>query len=117
MDKKEEAAPLLDKDKNKEDDKADKMSEKDSSESSESESSSFAPSSNESVFSKDSNGDPKDWDDDKFIWRRRELDQVNKCREKDDMLPVVYRQKYSYYGIRAYPDLGFWNTLWGWLVW
>jgi hypothetical protein len=43
------------------------------------------------VFSKDSKGDPKDWDDDKFIWRRRELDLVNKSREKKEMVPVVYR--------------------------
>jgi hypothetical protein len=84
-DKEEE--PLLDK--NKKDDKAEKMSE--SSESSSSSESSFASSSNMSVWSKDSKGDTKEWDDDKFIWRRRELDLVNKSREKKEMTPVVYR--------------------------
>jgi len=27
------------------------------------------------------------------------------------MIPVVYRSKYSNFGIRAYPDLGFWKSL------
>jgi hypothetical protein len=95
----EEKKPLLAKDKNKkEDDKADKDKKEDekkdeSSESGSSSSeSSYASSSNMSILSKDSEGNPKEWDEDKYIWRRKELDLVNKSREKKDMIPVVYRR-------------------------
>ena len=97
MDKEEK--PLLD--------KKDEKKDPDSSSSD----GSYASSSNYSIYSKDSQGDPKEFDTEKFIWRRSELDSINKGRPKKDVIPVVYRSKYSNYGIRAYPDLGFWKSL------
>jgi len=57
----------------------DKMDDKKDPESSSSDGS-FATSSNYSIYSKDSQGDPKEFDTDKFIWRRSELDLINKSR-------------------------------------
>lgn len=32
-----------------------------------------------------------EWDDDKFIWDRKDLTKVNKLRENKNNIPVVYR--------------------------
>ena len=47
------------------------------------------------------------YDEDKFIWDKRELDEINKRRKNADKIPVVYRDRYNEFGIRANPDMTF----------
>ena len=76
--------------------------EKKSSESSKSSDSSFQSSS-----SFDSSITAISFDEDKFIWDKRELDEINKRRKTADKIPVVYRDRYSEFGIRANPNMTF----------
>lgn len=68
-------------------------------------------SSNDSSFQSSSSFDSSitavSYDDDKFIWDKRELDELNKRRKNADKIPAVYRDKYSEFGIRAHPMMSF----------
>jgi len=59
--------------------------------------------------SKSSDFDPDGkWDDDQFIWDKKELSGINKRRVRDDVIPVVLRYEQANLGIRAHPDLTWW---------
>jgi hypothetical protein len=53
----------------------------------------------------DSDKEKDDWDDKKYIWDREELEDINKKRDKDEMLPKILRNKDSFFGIRSNQDL------------
>jgi hypothetical protein len=72
-----------------------------------SESSSNKDSSFKSSSSFDSSITVVSYDDDKFIWDQRELDEINKRRKNNDKIPIVYRDKNSEYGIRANQNMNF----------
>ena len=47
-----------------------------------------------------------DWSEDKFVWDKQDLEKVNKLRENKDVMPLVVRNKYQIYGVRAHGDMG-----------
>jgi hypothetical protein len=56
--------------------------------------------------SKSSEPDPAGkWDEDKFIWDKRELVSVNKKRVMKEVIPYVLRYDKANLGIRAHPDI------------
>jgi len=56
--------------------------------------------------SKSSVADPAGkWDDDKFIWDKKDLIGVNKRRLMQDVIPYVLRYEEANLGIRAHPNL------------
>ena len=66
-------------------------------------SSSSADSSFQSSSSFDSSVTALSYDEDKFIWDKRELDEINKRRKNADKIPVVYRDRDAEFGLRAHP--------------
>lgn len=68
------------------------------------------------MFSKDSKNNYKEWDEDKFIWRKPELEKINKCRDKKDVIPVIYRQRDIEWGIRAHPDMNWKKSLYSMIL-
>ena len=67
--------------------------------------------SNDSSFQSSSSVDSSitavSYDEDKFIWDKRELDEINKRRKNSDKIPIVYRDKHSEFGIRANSNMSF----------
>lgn len=61
----------------------------------------------QSSSSFDSSATAISYDEEKFIWDKRELDEINKRRKNSDAIPVVLRDRYSEYGIRAHSDMTF----------
>lgn len=61
----------------------------------------------QSSSSFDSSATAISYDEEKFIWDKRELDEINKRRKNADAIPVVSRDRYSEYGIRAHSDMTF----------
>ena len=53
----------------------------------------------------DSDKEKEEWDADKYIWDRDELESINKRRDKKEVIPKVLRNPESHFGIRANEDL------------
>ena len=47
-----------------------------------------------------------EWNEDKFVWDKNDLEKVNKLRENRDVMPLVVRNDYQIYGVRAHGDMG-----------
>lgn len=52
----------------------------------------------------------EDWDDEKYIWDRKDLERVNRRRLNKDAIPVVLRDDRVTMGIRAHPDMNYGRT-------
>jgi hypothetical protein len=96
---KEDIEPLIDnddKDKPREADEEKPQPEpKEEQPISEQSESSFGTDSEQSFFSKDSSGKTKEWNEEKFVWRKHELEWINQSREKKDKIPRIYRRFYT----------------------
>lgn len=71
------------------------------------EESQFAPSSQSATVL----SEPDEWDDDKYVWDKKELEDINKKRDIKDVLPIILRHPDSMYGIRSYPEMTPWICL------
>tara|TARA_B110001450_G_scaffold243766_1_gene255278 strand:+ start:24 stop:680 length:657 start_codon:yes stop_codon:yes gene_type:complete len=50
----------------------------------------------------------EEWDKEKYIWDRDDLEAINKKRDVEEVMPAIYRNKDSYFGIRSNEDLTAW---------
>jgi len=55
--------------------------------------------------------EPPKWDDDKYIWDRKELEDINKARSKEDVLPKILRNPNYQFGIRSHPEMTPWKCI------
>jgi len=70
---------------------------------------------NESIYAASSQSEAVDfdksteeWDKEKYIWDRDDLEELNKRRDVKEVMPSIYRNKDSYFGIRSNEDLTAW---------
>lgn len=51
-----------------------------------------------------------DFDEDRDIWDKEELNRVNRMRKNEDAIPIVVRDKQQPFGLRAHPEMTYGRT-------